>query len=108
MNKTTIEEKLATYFFRNGCQRKPNKDRHEEGNKNYKRGWEIRLTANDEAEVTEIRDLLKASGFSPGKPYSKHLQTILPLYGRETSEKFIELLSRVVKSRAKSAEKNVK
>ncbi len=93
------------YFHRNGCRRMPNKDRYEEGSQNYKKGWEIRFTANNEAEAAELSKLLGDAGFKHGKFYSKNnAQIIVPLYGREASEKFSELLARVARIQTKAGE----
>jgi hypothetical protein len=59
----------------------------------YKKGFEVRLTADSLAELEEIRALLVASGFKIGKAYRHHrCQFRQPIYGRGQVERFLEFL----------------
>jgi len=88
---------LATYFRRNGCIRRQNSDRvATDGWATYKKGDEIRLTANSKAELARIRMMLVIAGFKPGAPYihgaTQHRQ---PVYGREQVRRFLEMVKAV-------------
>ena len=88
------EKKLVELYFRNGCIRSPNEVRvGQDGHRKYKKGYEIRWTAKDEAEEKMIKNLLSRAGFTAGKPYFKRSQTILPVYGKAAFLRFQKLLS---------------
>jgi hypothetical protein len=90
----SLAEQLGTFYERNGFVRRQNPDRIEaEGWGKYKKGLEVRLTANSEAELEHIRRLLRAAGFKPGRAY-RHggRQLRQPLYGRRQVERFLELI----------------
>ena len=85
---------LGSLFARNGYVRTQNPDRKAaEGHRLYKKGDEIRLTANSSAELEHIRDLLQAAGFTPSKPY-RHgdRQYRQPIYGRAQVAHFLNLI----------------
>ena len=82
---------LAVYFTRNGCIRWADPDARDKlGYNKYKKGYEVRLVAQDEKEMAVLEKALKAAGFRHGKPYAKNRQTIIPIYGREQVERFVE------------------
>jgi len=56
----------------------------------YKKGYEVRLTADSEDELSRIRRLLETAGFKPGKPFRKHSRWIQPVYGRSVVEWFLD------------------
>jgi hypothetical protein len=80
---------LAQFFQRNGYIRSQNKKRREELGRDYKKGWEVRLPVADRSELTEVRGLLKALGFKPGKPFRKGKQWIQPIYGQKAVKAFV-------------------
>jgi len=85
--------KLATYFWRNGYVRRQNLVRvSQEGPAKYKKGDEVRLVAQSEAELEEIRRLLWEAGLEPGRPFAKGRQIRQPIYGREQVSRFLELI----------------
>lgn len=97
MGKTQKPEiQLAQFFHRNGCMRLPNETRRqEEGPRKYKKGYEIRLVARNEAELEELGRLLQEAGFKLGRPYQKGKQTVQPIYGRQAIERFRQMMSQV-------------
>ncbi len=50
--------------------------------------------AKSEAEVVHIRELLKALGFSSGRPFAKGQQYGIPIYGREQVARFSALVGK--------------
>jgi hypothetical protein len=91
--KTAVRE-LARLFHRNGYVRRPNRARRKAAPRDYKKGYEVRLVANSNAELRSIRRLLRAAGFKPGRPFRKARQWRQPLYGRQVVAAFLELLGR--------------
>lgn len=82
---------LAAYFLRNGCIRWADPElRKKLGHRGYRKGYEVRLVAQNAKEMAELEKALKAAGFNHGKPYVKVRQTIIPIYGREQVERFVE------------------
>jgi hypothetical protein len=81
---------LGGYFRRNGYVRRQNPERlRREGSGGYKKGDELRLTAQDEHELQCIEALLRRAGFRPGRPFVKGRQYRLPIYGREAVRRFL-------------------
>jgi hypothetical protein len=86
-------ERLAELFHRNGYVRRQNARRlRKEGWWGYKKGDEVRLVANSQRELAEVRRLLRAAGFKPGRPFRKANQYRQPLYGREQVARFLALV----------------
>lgn len=84
---------LSRYFKRNGYVRHQNPERlAREGYMGYKKGDEVRLTADDERELQRIQELLIQAGFRPGRPFVKGHQYRLPIYGREAVRRFLQLV----------------
>jgi hypothetical protein len=85
---TGSSRELARYFRRNGYVRWQNPKRlARDGYMGYKKGDEVRLTAQDEQELQYIHELLVQAGFRPGHPFVKGQQYRLPIYGREANNK---------------------
>lgn len=85
------EAQLAAFFDRNGYFRWPNSARREQENhQTYKKGYEVRLVARNQAELQQIRSLLVSAGFSVAKPYSQAKQWVQPVYGRQAVERFCQ------------------
>ncbi|MBI2927081.1 MAG: hypothetical protein HYY24_15405 [Verrucomicrobia bacterium] len=84
---------LARYFHRNGYVRRQNAGRlSREGYSRYKKGDEVRLTAQSAEELARIRRLLELAGFKPGQPFVKARQYGQPVYGREAVRRFLGLM----------------
>jgi hypothetical protein len=88
----TMDE-LVQFYRRNGYLRLPDEDRQQsEGPRNYKKGYEIRFVAMSKKELATIRRLLKTAGFKPGNPFPKVHRYVQPVYGREATVRFYEVL----------------
>jgi len=84
---------LAALFHRNGHVRWQNAQRlTAEGWQHYKKGDEIRFTAESAEELNAIRRWLRALGFKPGRPLRKGRQMRQPVYGREDVQQLLNLL----------------
>jgi len=87
---------LAAFFQRNGYVRRHNPVRYAAvGYKKYKKGDEVRLVANDDAERARIPFLLKTAGFKPGRPFrkdKKSRQYRVPIYGRKQVARFLRIV----------------
>ena len=93
MTKAEVaRRRLAAYFARNGYVRRKNPERAEADGQSYKKGYEIRLVAADEAELEEIGRLLLEAGFKAGRPYAKARRWALPIYGKRAVERFMALV----------------
>ena len=80
-------------FHRNGYVRRPNPERlAEQGAQKYKKGIEVRLVANSQAELRTIRRLLRQAGFVSGRPFAKARQWRQPIYGRAAVARFLALV----------------
>jgi hypothetical protein len=88
-----VTRELGRYFRRNGYVRRQNSKRlSREGYLVYKKGDEVRLTAQDEQELLCLEALLRRAGFRPGRAFAKGRQYRLPLYGREAVRRFLRLV----------------
>lgn len=85
---------LVEFFERNGHVRLQNADRFNgEGSQSYKKGDEVRLTANSAAELEQIQELLRILDFTPGRPFTQGKgQFRLPIYGRGQTARFLALV----------------
>lgn len=86
--KLKAKLQLVKYFLRNGCLRFPNENTRKLKGKHYKKGYEVRLVANDEKELSEISSLIDKAGFKVSKPFQKHSRFIQPIYGKKVVAKF--------------------
>jgi hypothetical protein len=89
-NKQAAVRLIRKYARRNAFVRYPNPERRKEG-QTYKKGYEIRLPLSSEDELRSVQKALADLGFSVGKPYKKHIQMVLPIYGRDQVYRFIRL-----------------
>ena len=94
---TPAEAELARIFNRSGYVRLQNPDRLEEGAAKYKKGDEVRLMAQSATELKAIRRLLHDADFETGKPYLKHKRWCQPIYGREATARFVQIVKRAPK-----------
>lgn len=85
-------EQLRQIFQRNGYYRVPDEDMRQQKKASYKKGYEIRFVAQNYKEYLEIRKLLKALGYLPGKAFLKGSQRVIPVYGKENYFAFRELM----------------
>ncbi len=88
----SVKKQLVYFFNRNGYFRIPDPERQRTERETYKKGYEIRFTAEDKEELLKIRKLLSKAGFKCGKPYSDYPHFIQPVYGKKSFEKFQCLL----------------
>jgi hypothetical protein len=89
-----VARQLAWYYARNGYVRTQNERRiSEEGWSRYKKGEEVRLTANSVAELNRIRECLQKAGFKPGRPFRKGNQYRQPVYGRQAVARFLQIVT---------------
>jgi hypothetical protein len=79
---------LVEFYRRNGCMRVPNETLREDAPREYKKGYEIRLIARSQRELTTMRRLIRQVDLRPGKPFPKHNQWVQPIYGRDAMDLF--------------------
>lgn len=79
---------LVEFYRRNGYMRVPNEALREDAPREYKKGYEIRLIAKSQRELTAMRRLIRQVDLRPGKPFSKHKQWVQPIYGRDAMDLF--------------------
>ena len=80
---------LVEFYRRNGYMRVPNETLREDAPREYKKGYEIRLIARSQRELTAMRRLIRQVDLRPGKPFPKHNQWVQPIYGRDAMDLFI-------------------
>lgn len=86
-------KQLATIFQESGYMRRRSAELAEElGPYGYKKGDEVRLVVNSQAELRRVRALLKTVGLTPGKAFQKHARWVQPLYGAEAVQFFLKQL----------------
>lgn len=88
------KRQLTALFERNGYVRWQNPDRIAEvGSQVYKKGDEVRLVAESDAELAHIQQLLEVRGFVSGRPFVKgKYQYCVPIYGREQVTRFLAVV----------------
>ncbi len=87
-----VIDELRVRFQQHGCFRAPDLQRRKNDSRGYKKGYEVRLVAQDRKDLARLRRLLKAAGFKAGKAYPKHSQLIQPVYGRDALLRFRSLI----------------
>lgn len=90
----TLESQLAEYFNRNGYFRIPDQKLQRLKGEDYKKGYEVRLAADNKKELSEIKNLLIKTGLKPAKHFKKNNKYIQPIYGKEAVEKFQSLIKK--------------
>jgi len=98
---------LTALFRRNGCVRRHDATRYAtQGCMKYKKGEEIRLVANRNAERVRIQRLLKRAGFKAGRAFRKSAerkQICIPIYGREQVARFVKMVEETEKIQPSAA-----
>ena len=90
--QTHARSLLAESWHRNGYARTPNEARRRnDGSKAYKKGWEVRLMANDAKEARRLRRALSDIGFASGRTFAKGQFLVLPVYGKAAYDYFQNL-----------------
>lgn len=79
---------LVQFYRRNGYMRVPNEALREDAPREYKKGYEIRLIARSQRELTAMRRMIRQVDLRPGKPFPKHKQWVQPIYGRDAMDLF--------------------
>lgn len=92
---------LADYVRANSYARVPNETRQDEGWSAYKKGYELRIVVKTQADLKQVRKLLKDASIKPGKPYRKANQWVVPVYGKQPVNQLVALKPR--KRRSKPA-----
>jgi hypothetical protein len=94
MKRVDAVKRLREFFRRNGYVRRQNPIRvAEEGWRRYRKGDEVRLTANSTLELRVVRQLLREAGLTPGRPFVKGRQYRQPVYGRQAVARFLDLMA---------------
>ena len=89
---------LAEFFrYRGWCQSPARRSLRKKLGPKYKRGWEIRLAAASQAELRQLRRLLRLAGFTVGRPFRKVNRIVQPLYGREQVTRLLEVVGPIPK-----------
>jgi len=90
--KRQASRQVVAFFERNGYIRRQLEERRAAEGRRYKKGDEVRLTANSEAEVELIQSLLDVLEFTHGSPFVKSRQYRIPIYGREQVRRFVDMV----------------
>ncbi len=86
-------KELVQVFQAGGYMRRRSAELAEEmGPYGYKKGDEVRLVVNSQAELRKVRALLKTVGLNAGKAFQKHTRWVQPLYGAEAVQFFLKHL----------------
>lgn len=85
---------LAQYIRANSYARVPNETRQDEGWNSYKKGYELRIVVKTQADLKQVRRLLKDASIKPGKPYRKANQWVVPVYGKQPVHQLVKLKSK--------------
>jgi hypothetical protein len=78
------------------CVRKPVTDLRKITISNYKKGYEVRISINDIEEVKTLKDILRKKHITFGNPYKKHKRIILPIYGKENTKAFTNIITKAL------------
>jgi hypothetical protein len=108
--KSAVRE-LAALYRKNGYVRRRNPVRHaDEDCMTYKKGEELRLTADSVAERAHVLRLLRIAGFKPGRPYVKYKprgRYRVPVYGREQVALFLSTIESLPTEKLPGASKKI-
>ncbi len=89
-----IVSQLSKHFMQGGYFRFPNNKLREIKSRDYKKGYEVRLTVKDKNELLEVNILLNKAGFKAGKSFKKNNKYVQPIYGKGAVEKFQSFLKK--------------
>ena len=78
------------------CIRKPDIIRRSKEKADYRKGYETRISINDIEEVKILKTILRKKDITTGNPYKKHKRIILPIYGKENTTAFINILTKAL------------
>jgi hypothetical protein len=78
------------------CIRTPDIKRRSKENADYRKGYETRISINDIEEVKILKGILRKKHITIGNPYKKHKRIILPIYGKENTMAFTEIITRAL------------
>ncbi len=87
--RAKAEQLLRQLFSETGYVRLADEARRQADGASYKKGYEVRLVVQTEAELAELRRWLARAGFKPAKPFVKGNQLVQPVYGRAAVEWFL-------------------
>ena len=87
-----VIERLAFYFHRNGYVRRVDAWRRKNEGVSYKKGSEVRLSAQTKGELREIRALLRKAKFPVSQPFLKAKRWCQPIYGIDAVARFLALV----------------
>lgn len=96
-----VVERLAAFFHRNGYVRRLDAVRRVQQGQLYKKGAEVRLVAQSQSELAEIRRLLKRAGFKLARPFAKARQWRQPVYGVAEVARFLSLVREQITGRTR-------
>ncbi len=71
-------------------------------------GYEIRLVANSQLELVQLQWTIRAAGLKPGNPYTKANRWVVPIYGRDTMERFVAWIEKFGKNGSAKRERRQK
>ncbi len=86
MTKATAKAYLREYFKERGYLKikKPSRTSHG--------SYELRFSTSHAKEKVKVLEAMKVLGFTPGRVFAKHSQTIVPYYGAEQVEAFKKMV----------------
>ena len=87
------KRQLQKFYLRNGCCRFPDLKQRRRHSRTYKKGYEVRMSAFTQRELSQIRRLLRAAGLPLGSPFRKVNRWIQPVYGKEATDKFAKMFN---------------
>ncbi len=87
----STESELAQFFLRNGYIRYPNKNLLKTKERDYKKGYEVRLVANNKKELQKISSLIRKLQLNLGKSFQKNNRYVQPIYGKDAVDLFLKL-----------------
>lgn len=84
-----VHEILLRELFRErGYAREPSRDRRNKEGREYKKGYEVRLSVWTQAEARRVRRALRVVGLKPGSLYEHHSFFVQPVYGKDAVDWF--------------------
>ncbi len=82
---------LSDYIRANSYARVPDETRQDEGWKEYKKGYELRIVVKTQEDLKRVRKLLQDARIKPGKAYRKAQQWVQPVYGKQAVNSLVAL-----------------